>query len=101
MSRLTRDELRAEFDRLSAEIENMRRMLNHVAAEEEEYSLPTVAGIVPLELVRKRAILHAVAAVNGDVPAAAKRLGIGRTTLYRKLKEYGAEARPAVREMPT
>jgi two-component system response regulator HydG len=28
--------------------------------------------------------------VNGDKLEAAKQLGIGKTTLYRKLKEYGS-----------
>jgi len=40
--------------------------------------------------IEKRAILHAIALLNGDKLEAAKQLGIGKTTLYRKLKEYGA-----------
>ena len=35
------------------------------------------------------AILGAIRALNGDKLQAAKLLGIGKTTLYRKLKEYG------------
>jgi two-component system response regulator HydG len=46
-------------------------------------------GIVPLVELERRAILHAVT-VTGDKDEAARRLGIGRTTLFRKLKEYGS-----------
>jgi len=46
--------------------------------------------ITPLEQVEKQAILHAIEVLNGDKLEAARRLGIGKTTLYRKLKEYGA-----------
>jgi transcriptional regulator of acetoin/glycerol metabolism len=35
-----------------------------------------------------RAILHALDHTGGHRPVAAHLLGIGRTTLYRKLKEY-------------
>ena len=38
--------------------------------------------------LEKRTILDAVAKVNGDRMVAARMLGIGKTTLYRKLKEY-------------
>jgi two-component system response regulator HydG len=36
-------------------------------------------------------ILHALANVNGDKLLAARMLGIGKTTLYRKLKEYESQ----------
>jgi transcriptional regulator of acetoin/glycerol metabolism len=38
--------------------------------------------------VEKQAILRALAYTKGDRGVAASLLGIGRTTLYRKLKEY-------------
>ena len=46
-------------------------------------------GVTPLAEVEKRAILHALQVTRGDRTLAAELLGIGRTTLYRKLKEYG------------
>ena len=49
------------------------------------------ARILPIAEVEKRTILGAIAHLNGDKLTAAKMLGIGKTTLYRKLKEYGAE----------
>ncbi|MBV8846900.1 MAG: sigma-54-dependent Fis family transcriptional regulator [Bryobacterales bacterium] len=46
------------------------------------------SAIIPLAEVEKRAILHALEVTGGDRALAAALLGIGRTTLYRKLKEY-------------
>ncbi|HTR23567.1 MAG TPA: sigma-54 dependent transcriptional regulator [Terriglobales bacterium] len=48
-------------------------------------------GIVPIAELEKRTILNALAQVNGDKMTAARMLGIGKTTLYRKLKEYETE----------
>ena len=47
--------------------------------------------VLPLIDVEKRAILNALNYTAGDRAAAANLLGIGRTTLYRKLKEYNLE----------
>jgi len=47
-------------------------------------------AITPLDELEKRAILHAIEVLSGDKLEAAHRLGIGKTTLYRKLKEYGS-----------
>jgi DNA-binding NtrC family response regulator len=57
---------------------------------EAEESHPAPAIITPLEQLEKRAILHAIEVLNGDKLEAARRLGIGKTTLYRKLKEYAS-----------
>ena len=48
------------------------------------------AAITPLDELEKQAILHAIQVLDGDKLEAARRLGIGKTTLYRKLKEYGS-----------
>ena len=45
-------------------------------------------GVLPLEELEKRAIGEALAHTRGDRARAAMLLGIGRTTLYRKLKQY-------------
>ncbi|HZP17278.1 MAG TPA: helix-turn-helix domain-containing protein, partial [Terriglobales bacterium] len=47
--------------------------------------------ILPITEIERQTILNAIAQLNGDKLMAAKLLGIGKTTLYRKLKEYGAE----------
>ncbi len=46
-------------------------------------------GVVPLADLEREAILGAIRTLNGDKLQAARLLGIGKTTLYRKLKEYG------------
>jgi DNA-binding NtrC family response regulator len=49
--------------------------------------------LTTLEEMERRAILRALRETNGD-KLAARLLGIGKTTLYRKLKQYGAEGAP-------
>ena len=48
-------------------------------------------GVVPMAELEKQSILNALTQVNGDKMLAARLLGIGKTTLYRKLKEYGSD----------
>jgi DNA-binding NtrC family response regulator len=47
--------------------------------------------VVPLLELERRAIVNALEYTKGDRSVAAHLLGIGRTTLYRKLKEYQLE----------
>jgi DNA-binding NtrC family response regulator len=54
--------------------------------------LPEKDEILPLEELERRAILRAMHEAGGDKMAAARLLGIGKTTLYRKLKQYDALA---------
>jgi two-component system response regulator HydG len=54
---------------------------------------PAVRGpVLPLAQLEKEAILETLRKLNGDKLLAARLLGIGKTTLYRKLKEYGITA---------
>jgi DNA-binding NtrC family response regulator len=46
-------------------------------------------GVITLADLERQAILDAIRRLRGDKLQAAKLLGIGKTTLYRKLKEYG------------
>ncbi len=50
--------------------------------------LPQSGELVPLDEMERRAIFRAMRESGGDKMAAAKVLGIGKTTLYRKLKQY-------------
>ncbi|HYD01554.1 MAG TPA: sigma-54 dependent transcriptional regulator [Phycisphaerales bacterium] len=58
------------------------------AADDEHVSGASLAG-TPLEQLEKRAIRETLRLAAGNREAAAKLLGIGERTLYRKLKEYG------------
>jgi DNA-binding NtrC family response regulator len=64
--------------------------LQHGASER----VPQADELLPLEQLERRAILRALREAGGDKLAAARLLGIGKTTLYRKLKQYDAEAHP-------
>ena len=46
--------------------------------------------LVPLEVAERRYILRVLESVGGNKTLAARVLGIGRKTLYRKLEQYGA-----------
>ena len=61
----------------------------NAAAVERHTPVPVMERIVPLAELERRMILLTVEQVRGDKMVAAKLLGIGKTTLYRKLKEYG------------
>ncbi len=53
--------------------------------------LPENDELVPLDELERRAIFRALRETSGDKLAAAHLLGIGKTTLYRKLKQYDTE----------
>jgi len=48
------------------------------------------AKIIPMAELERQTILKAIEQLNGDKLLAARLLGIGKTTLYRKLKEYAS-----------
>jgi DNA-binding NtrC family response regulator len=52
---------------------------------------PTKEEMLPLDELERRAILSTLNQTGGDKQAAARALGIGKTTLYRKLKQYQIE----------
>lgn len=52
---------------------------------------PAREEMLPLEELERRAILSTLNQTGGDKQAAARALGIGKTTLYRKLKQYQIE----------
>ncbi|MGB6200495.1 MAG: sigma-54 dependent transcriptional regulator [Candidatus Acidiferrales bacterium] len=55
---------------------------------------PEHGELVPLEELERRAIFSALRETSGDKLAAARLLGIGKTTLYRKLKQYETTVQP-------
>lgn len=70
---------------LPTNIQNWREMTQAPSVEAQ----PADRGIVPIAEMEKQAILRAIEQLHGDKLEAARLLGIGKTTLYRKLKEYG------------
>ena len=63
-----------------------RLTLPRLSADQEP--LRRVGRVVPIAEVEKHAILNAMAEAKGDKLLAAQMLGIGKTTLYRKLQQY-------------
>ncbi len=66
----------------------IRDLPTHLSSAPASLLARPAAGIVPMAELEKTTILNALAQVNGDKMVAARLLGIGKTTLYRKLKEY-------------
>jgi DNA-binding NtrC family response regulator len=58
------------------------------SAPASEGSPAEARPVIPLNELERRAIIDALEYTKGDRGVAAQLLGIGRTTLYRKLKEY-------------
>lgn len=48
--------------------------------------------VVPLDSLERQEVTRAISKFNGDVCAAARALGIGKTTIYRRLKKWGCSA---------
>jgi DNA-binding NtrC family response regulator len=68
------------------------RIYNYRASSTPELNKPaeaTVSPVISLAELERHAILDTLRMFNGDKLTTAKVLGIGKTTLYRKLKEYG------------
>ncbi len=61
------------------------------AADGDVMSIPAPTDdlVVPLEKLEEIAVRNALRICNGNSALAAKRLGIGRATLYRMVKRYG------------
>jgi DNA-binding NtrC family response regulator len=69
----------------------LRDLPTHLSSAPSGLTEAPTNGIVPMAELEKKTIIDALAHVNGDKMMAARLLGIGKTTLYRKLKEYEAE----------
>jgi two-component system response regulator HydG len=64
----------------------------------EDEPLRRSRRVVPIAEVERHAILNAMAEAKGDKLLAAKMLGIGKTTLYRRLQQYEAARSEISRE---
>ncbi|MGA7155821.1 MAG: sigma-54 dependent transcriptional regulator [Acidobacteriaceae bacterium] len=67
-------------------------MLQYNQPAATELTISASSDTLPVQSIaelEKQAILTTINQLNGDKLTAARLLGIGKTTLYRKLKEYG------------
>lgn len=90
------DELASELIRTRARLLQMQREVAQLRLQADSVIAATLSadvqdGIVPLAVLERRAIEYAVR-IKGVV-VAAQLLGCGKTTVYRKLKEYGWDLR--------
>jgi DNA-binding NtrC family response regulator len=68
----------------------LARLREAKSSSHNSSNLVGLKKIVPLAVQERDAIFEALTVTNGDKLMAAELLGIGKTTLYRKLKEYEA-----------
>jgi len=66
------------------QIEQLAAILSRWQSSNEQQQ-----AVQPIEDLEKREFTRALAVYRGDVCEAAKALGIGKTTMYRRLKEWG------------
>jgi DNA-binding NtrC family response regulator len=77
------------------ELQLRREELSILRRPQASVRLTSRLEVTPLAELEKQAILNTITRLNGDKLLAAHMLGIGKTTLYRKLKVYGmAEGLP-------
>jgi DNA-binding NtrC family response regulator len=65
--------------------------IEDASGELPDFRLPPKSPVISIPESEKQAIKNALAATHGDRQLAASLLKIGRTTLYRKMKQYGIE----------
>ncbi len=77
----------AERRTLAIENASLRRDLEQSVAE----NAPPSNGALSMRELEKQAICDALVVTSGNVSKAARVLGLGRTTLYRKMSSYGID----------
>jgi len=75
-----------QLQHLPAQLQQESHAATAAARKKEER--PETEEVVPLAVRERNAILEAIRVTGGDKRRAARLLDIGKTTLYRKLKEY-------------
>ena len=78
-----------QHHRESASMGRLSLAASAAAAAGNGEPVPIVLPVIPLAEMERQAIIRALEYTKGDRVMASHLLGIGRTTLYRKLKEYG------------
>jgi DNA-binding NtrC family response regulator len=82
-----------QYARSSSSLDQLSGALaeTQASAPLPEFHLPPPAPVISIHDSERHTIRRALAATSGEKGRAARMLGIGRTTLYRKMKQYGME----------
>ena len=68
------------------QVNNLPSQLSPIVDSRRDRAAPT--AVLPFSEVERQALVHALEASANNVTVAARALGLGRATLYRKLKKY-------------
>ena len=68
------------------QVNNLPSQLSPIVDSRRDRTAP--AAVLPLAEVERQALAHALEASGNNVTEAARALGLGRATLYRKLKKF-------------
>jgi DNA-binding NtrC family response regulator len=71
------------------------RSADPAASIEYSGSLFSDETIIPFEKLKEESIRHALKVTNGNIVEAAKKLQLGRATIYRLMERYNIENRPS------
>jgi DNA-binding NtrC family response regulator len=92
-TQLQNHRLEADRERSPLHSERVRSERRGMVDLDDENGMETARqaadAVVSIAELEKQAILRTIRQLSGDKLMAARLLGIGKTTLYRKLKEYG------------
>ena len=80
-----------DLGRLAGAVNGVEEALGCRGTELLEEALSPISPVISIPESERHTIEKALAATGGERGRAARILGIGRTTLYRKMKQYGIE----------
>jgi DNA-binding NtrC family response regulator len=79
------------LEKLAGAVTHTEAHTGPAAGSLPEFAMTPKSPIISLPESERRTIDRALSATHGERGKAARMLGIGRTTLYRKMKQYGIE----------
>lgn len=88
---ITIDMLPVNFGRTSEQVVKSSASLASSPIKQVESQSIGSGSILPMWLVEKNAIEHAISACNENIPLAAAHLGVSASTIYRKMKTWENE----------
>ena len=78
-----------QYHRSGSELRRLSDVVEEAGTELPVYEVSPPPPVVSIRETERQAISNALVSSSGDRTRAARALGIGRTTLYRKMKAYG------------